>query len=98
MRSRKSAQARKLRAPQSGEAAGAPDLTPQRERPLELDPDPTQTCDHAGALQGVCSITRRMRLMRSQECQRRASFTPRPDATRAANHLKMPIRRIGSLP
>jgi hypothetical protein len=26
--------------------------------------------------------------MRSQECQRRASFTPRLDATRAANHLK----------
>jgi hypothetical protein len=31
------------------------------------------TCGHASALQRVCSITRRTRLMRSQGCQRRAS-------------------------
>ena len=32
-----------------------------------------QVGDHASALQRVCSITRRTRLMRSQGCQRRAS-------------------------
>jgi hypothetical protein len=33
----------------------------------------TRTCDHASALQRVCSITRRTRLMRSRGCRRRAS-------------------------
>jgi hypothetical protein len=37
----------------------------------------TRTTDHASALQRVCSITRRTRLMRSQGCQRRTSFTSR---------------------
>jgi hypothetical protein len=40
----------------------APDLAPQRESSLEL----SLTTDHASALQRVCSITRRTRLMRSQ--------------------------------
>jgi hypothetical protein len=35
----------------------------------------TLTTDHASAPQRVCSITRRTRLIRSQGCQRRASFT-----------------------
>jgi len=44
------------------ERARASDLTLQRERLLEVDAD---LC-HASALQRVCSITRRTRLMRSQ--------------------------------
>ena len=33
------------------------------------------SCAHASALQRVCSIARRTRLMRSHGCQRQASFT-----------------------
>src|SRR5207249_11146720 len=57
----------------------APDLAPKRERLPELDPD----LRPSSALQRVCSITRMMRLMRSQGCQGRASVSFTSPSARA---------------
>src|SRR4029434_8809880 len=53
------------------EPARAPDLAPERESPLELRAD----LRPRSALQRVCSIARRTRLMRSHGCQRWASVS-----------------------
>jgi hypothetical protein len=56
------------------------------------------TCVHASALQRVCSITRRTRLMRSQGCQRRASFNRfmSPRSLQALSRLLV-VERLGAL-
>src|SRR4030095_12431007 len=52
----------------------------------------TLTTDYASALQRVCSITRRTRLMRSHGCQRRASFMA---STSVVDPLLRHLDRIG---
>ena len=51
------------------------------------------TWDHASALQCVCSIMRRTRLMRSQGCQRRASVKPMNHLARVAPARNGGVRR-----
>src|SRR5437867_4440588 len=65
------------------EPARAPDLTPEREHPPELDSDHGP---RPSGLHRVCSITRRTRLMRSQGCQRRASVLFTSSSARARVH------------
>ena len=71
------------------EPSRAPDLAPQRERPLELDTYLSPRLAHSSA----SAASRRTRLMRSQGCQRRASVVSRSSFISSSAHAD-PVSRL----